>query len=148
MIRVGRCVYDRKGKRTDPSYDGFSPIVVLTRSLSKWGVLGPYELRDNKGRIMENIYQTKCYEKVPKSVQRYSRYDSTVIWDHPAEIHAVKDENGDWDPTDKYWEWRKKLAENEYAVRYPVGFHYRHNCLFAIGEKEDENGKVTYFGPL
>lgn len=54
MIRVGRCIYDRNGKRTDPSFEGFTPIVCLTAS-SAYGELGPYCLKDEYGRIMENI---------------------------------------------------------------------------------------------
>jgi hypothetical protein len=56
QIRVGRCIYDRAGKRTDPSFDGFTPILVLTKS-SAYGALGPYVLKNKKGQIMEDIYQ-------------------------------------------------------------------------------------------
>jgi len=43
---------------------------------------------------------------------------------------------------DKIWKWRKNLEYNKYPVRYPVGFHHRRNCLFAI--KELPNGKYKY----
>lgn len=74
MIRIGRCIYDSQGNRTDPSYPDFTPIVVLMKSHSQWGVLGPYNLTDANGRIMESVYQfSKVYKKVPVTTQYYSR---------------------------------------------------------------------------
>lgn len=141
MIRVGRRKYDNSG-HTDPSFPGFSKIICLTKS-SPYGDLGPYVLRDEKGNIVENVYQaSKVYGKVPKTRATYSRYDSTVIWNHPAEVHAISHDN-EWILTAEYWNWRRKLESCEYPVRYPVGRLYRKNCLFSIKE---ENGK--YFGPL
>lgn len=55
MIRVGRCKYSG-GKRIDPNYEGFTPIVVMMKSHSRWSSLSPYELRDERGRIHENIF--------------------------------------------------------------------------------------------
>lgn len=55
MIRVGRRKYGKKGLYTDPTYPGFTPIIVLMKGHSEWGKLGPYELRYDGGRIMENI---------------------------------------------------------------------------------------------
>ncbi len=47
MIRVGRCKYNRSGQRTDPSYPGFTSILVLMNGHGEWGVLGPYQLKDD-----------------------------------------------------------------------------------------------------
>lgn len=136
-IRVGRRIYTQNGF-IDPSYENFTPILVLTKS-SAYGSLSPYELYDEKGRIMENIYQfNKVYENVPYSKQTYSKYDNTVIWEHPSELHAIKSENGDfYDLTDKYFIWRQKGMYNKYAVRYPVGYNHRGKCLFSLGENTD-----------
>jgi hypothetical protein len=138
MIRIGRRIYNNKtGSYKDPQFPNFKNILVLTKS-TKYGSLGPYVLKDEKGRIMENIYQKcKVYEKVPKTVQRYSRYDNTIIWNHPYEIHV--DEKGNLTP--EYWNWRKKLSRCEYHIRYPVGFNYRSNCLYALKRiSKQENG--------
>lgn len=145
VVRVGRCVYDRSGKRTDPSLPNFESIVVLTKS-SAYGSLGPYELRESDGTIMENRWQSsKLYPDVPASRQTYSRYDQTVIWNHPAETHAVwKDDPnggiGEWQILPAYLKWRKKLQTNKYAVRYPVGYDHRSKCICVMAE--DDDGKI------
>lgn len=131
-IRIGRRIYSRNGTFTDPKLPvDFPPhenIHVLTQC-SAYGSLGPYVLTDDKGRIMENIYQSKkVYQRVPASLQRYSRWDKKVIWDHPAETHV--DEKSQLTP--EYWSWRKKLSRHDYAVRYPVGFYGRSKCLYAL----------------
>lgn len=75
-VRVGRIV-----KNKQPLFEGFIPIVVMTKS-SKYGEIGPYCLKNDKGQIMENYHQFhKIYEKVPKTVQHYSRWDRRVIWE-------------------------------------------------------------------
>ncbi len=134
-VRVGRCLYNN-GKRYDPTYPGFTPIVVLTKS-SKYGSLGPYVLKDSKGRIFENIWQAmKCYADVPTSQQTYSQYDHRVIWDHPSEQHVIETPDG-YQLLDAYYAWREKLMACPYPVRYPVGYSHRHKCLFALAEIPD-----------
>lgn len=128
MIRVGRI----QGN-VQPSFKGFEKVVVMMKS-SKYWELSPYYLKSDEGWIMENMWQfSKVYEKAPKSNQKYSRWDPTVIWDHPAETHVE-----DGELTDEYWAWRKKGFENDHAVRYPVGFHHRKNCLYAFVEDPSE----------
>lgn len=140
MIRIGRTKYDNQGNRTDPSFPDFKPIVVLMKGHNKWGVLGPYELKDEKGRIMENLYQySKIYEKVPATIQRYSRWDPKIIWQHPKETHIV---NGQIQPA--YWDWREKGMNNPFAVRYPVGFGNMHKCLYSIKDKDNPEEKLDY----
>ena len=141
MIRVGRCTY-KNGKRNDPKYDGFQSILVLMKSHSVWGELGPYILQDKEGCIMENIWQSsKCYETIPKTIQRYSRYNNRIIWDHPEEIHIIKNKL-----TSEYYNWREKLRSWKDAIRYPVGYHHRHKCLYSIDNINDiilRNGQVN-----
>jgi hypothetical protein len=138
QVRVGRVIYDNKGVRHDPVYPNFTNIVVLTKS-SKYGSISPYVLTDDKGRIMENIWQfSKVYKNVPKTVSRYSRWDDTVIWDYPAEKHV--DENDDLLP--EYWNWRRKGMNCKYPIRYPVGYKNRKNCLYCIMKKDGK--KLDY----
>ena len=71
---------------------------------TEYGDIGPYCLKDKEGRIMENIWQcAKVCPKVPHSLQRYSRYNKRVIWDHQAEVHI----GDDGEPNELYWKWRE-----------------------------------------
>ena len=131
MIRVGRCVFVN-GKEVDPSYPGFEPIVVMTKS-SKYGAIGPYCLKDDKGRNMENIWQFhKVYETVPPSIQKYSKYDQRVIWNHPGETHVIFNDDNTWSLTPEYFRWREKGMNAPDPIRYPVGYNWRHKCLFSL----------------
>ena len=133
QIRIGRCIYSKGGQRTNPSYPGFTNIVVLSKS-TEYGSLSPFLLKDEKGRLLENVYQfQKVYEKVPATTQRYSRWDPTVIWSNPAETHAIFS-NGIWNLLPAYFEWRQRGMNNPYPIRYPVGYYHRHKCLFALKE--------------
>lgn len=139
-VRVGTRLYNN-GKHYDPQYPNFTPIVVLTKS-SKYGSLGPYVLKDSKGRIFENLHQAmKVYADVPATQQTYSQYDRRIIWDHPAEQHVVETQDG-YQLLDAYYAWREKLMVCSYPVRYPVGYHHRHKCLFALAEIPD--GDIDY----
>jgi len=140
MIRVGRCLYGPFGNQTYPKFDGFEQIVVIMKSHSKYNSLSPFYLKDEEERIMENIWQSgKIFKAVPKISVPYSRYDTKVIWSHPAETHV--NSRGEIQPA--YWIYREKLMNNEYAVRYPVGYKNRSKCLYAIPEY-DHTKKLPY----
>jgi hypothetical protein len=131
MIRVGRIT----GSGDHLTYPDFKSIVVLMKN-PKYGDIGPYHLCNSDGQIMENIWQfSKVYKTVPRAVQLYSRYDNTVTWDHPSEVHV--DEHGNILPA--YFDWRNKGFNNQYYVRYPVGQQNMNKCLYALwnGEKLD-----------
>ena len=134
-IRVGRIKYE--GKNTIyPSFEGFTPIVVLTKT-SEYGELGPYVLKDENGVIMENHWQfRKLYPWVPTSKQPFSRFDPTIIWEHPQETHIT---NGE--PNKLYWAWREKGFKSEYAIRYPVnnGTH-KSKCICVLSDEGERLG--------
>jgi hypothetical protein len=137
MIRVGRCI-DQQLTKITPYYEDFENVMVMTKS-SKYGELGPYVLKNDKGQIMENIWQfQKIFEEVPHSVQYYSRWDRTVIWSHCAEKHIDSDGN----ILDTYYNWRKKGLNNKYPVRYPCGIKHRHKCIGAITDKMLEKDEI------
>lgn len=146
-IRVGRRIYDRGGKYVDPTFPGFTPIICLTKSTA-YGSLGPYELVNEDGVIMENWYQfSRIFASVPAAREYKSRYDRTVIWEHPAEEHVRVEEIRKEDGTVEklyhvqpaYLRWREKGMKSKHAIRYPVGFGNQKNCLFAFAEKD---GKI------
>lgn len=132
MIRVGRRIYNKDGSYTDPHFDGYKKILCLTQS-SAYGEISPYLLKDDKNRIMENLWQfSKVYEKVPATKAFYSRYNNKIIWQYPEEIHVVNN-----NLTDEYFNWREKGMNNEYAIRYPVGYRNKHNVLYSLAENND-----------
>ena len=134
MIRVGKIIY-KQGKKIIPSYTDFEIVEVMTKS-SKYGELSSYELRDDQNRIMENIWQgSKVYEKVRETVCTYSKYDPTVVWNYHEETHVDAEDT----LKDEYFVWRKKLQNNPYAVRYPVGFNYMKECICAFKDDEFDN---------
>lgn len=130
QVRVARtCKKD--GKIHYPSFEGFTPIICLTKS-SKYGMLSPYCLKDDENRIMENIWQfSKVYESVPVSRQIYSRYQPRVIWKWPEEIHVR-----DGKLTPEYYKWREAGMNACDPIRYPVGFEARHDCLGSLLDDE------------
>jgi hypothetical protein len=132
MIRVGRIIYEN-GKPIKPNYPNFEVIEVMLQYSSKWYDLSPYYLKDNDGRILENIWQgSKVYEFVPATTRTVSHYNKTIAWSHPYEKHI--DNNGKL--TNEYFEWRKKLQNNKYPIRYPVGFDHRKNCKYCISDND------------
>jgi hypothetical protein len=127
MIRVGRL----KRFESSPQYDNFTPIKVSSGN-SSFSSLSPFYLKNEKNQIMENLWQfSKVYEDVPKSKQVKSRWNSTIIWDHPMEHHVniMKDK---YIIKSKYFKWRKKGFNAKYAIRYPIGYKNRHKCLFSL----------------
>ena len=150
MIRVGTCRYENS-KRIDPEYPNFTPIVVLMSGHSKWGVLGPYNLKDQNNRSVENLWQfSKIYPKIKETTEYYSRWDRTMIWKQEKERHCRKltdteERDSRLDKTDcfsvegstyvlseKYKRWRKKGKNNKYAVRYPNSYRGRHDTLTSL----------------
>jgi len=144
-IRIGRILY-KAGKKIIPKYRdyGYTVIEVMTPS-TKYGALSPYVLKDTDGHIIENVWQfSKVYQSVCKSIQHYSRYDNTIIWNWPSQVHI--DQNGKL--TDDYYSWRKAGFENKYAVRYPVGMTNRHECLYSLKTvnaiTKDQSSRLDY----
>lgn len=134
MIRVGRVKFGNH-PTLYPTYPDFTSIVVLMSGHNEWGVLGPYDLVNEDGVIMENFWQfSKVYEKVPRSKQTFSRSNKTIVWDHFAEQHLI-----DGELTRAYFDWRSKGMQNGHAVRYPVGFHHRHECKYALAYEPDKS---------
>lgn len=139
MIRVGS-KKKVNGKWVMPSYPGFQTIEVMMKSHSKWWPLSPYYLKDSKKRIMENIWQfSKIYENLPESKQKNHYTDFNYIWEWKADCHIR-----DGKITNNYWKWRNKGMNAEKAIRYPVGFNYKHTVVGALIEKDNYEGTLKY----
>ena len=111
-IRVGK--YDWKRKK-EPTTPGFVNVLIHTT-----GDLSPYEMKDDKGVIMETYWQMhKIWPSVIAQKQFLSRFDrKNIRWEHPAEIHI--DSQGHITPA--YWAWRDKGFKNSRWIRYPNGY--------------------------
>lgn len=134
MIRVAKYY---PGKPV-PKTPGYRNVLIHLSDKNIGGDLSPYLLKDENGRLLENIWQfSKLYEKVDAQRTPKSRfYPDQIIWEHPEEVHLVNDE-----VQPAYWEWRKKGMENAYAVRYPNGYHGRHQCKFCLWPDSQEGAE-------
>lgn len=142
-LRVGRSKRVN-GRVIIPSYPGFTNIVVLTKQSSAYGELGPYHLKNEKGQLLESVWQaSKAYQHVPQVSIPYSSGNSQIVWQWPAEQHLDEDGN----PNDNYWKWRLALKNNPLPVRNPVGWKHLSTCAFALEKDEpisEDNPKLDY----
>lgn len=119
-----------------PYIPGYTTIPIITKSVGRWGYMGPYELKTKEGYIFENFWQfSKVYNYTPKvDIVNYGR----KVWSYPFTQFV--------DPKTKeltqgYFEWRSKGMTHNVPVRYPV---YRWNaskCIYAISERELQNSR-------
>jgi hypothetical protein len=137
--KIGRvCVAKYYPGKQQPAAkkEGFVTVLIHTSPGGLGGDLSPYVLRNEKGQLLENIWQfSKLYarvdaQRIPLSKQHHP---DKIIWEHPAEVHAL---NQGQEVTDAYWKWREKGMNNAYAVRYPNGFYGRTRCICSIWENE------------
>lgn len=127
----------RNGKWHHPYVEGYETIIVLTKSYSTWGKIGPYELKvKDTNIIFENYWQfCKVYKSTPNiNMVRYN----VPIWNAKETIFLTNNKvNND------YWEWRQKGFNHNIAVRYPVLKKNCHKCLYSIPEN-DKTKKLNY----
>lgn len=82
-------------------------------------------LKNEKGQIMENIWQScKVYKNINSHI--YKMYD-TLIWKHNTETHYENDTI-----TNAYYLWKDKLINNKYPVVYPCGYSNRYKFEFIL----------------
>lgn len=126
----------KNGKWHHPFLPNYETIIILTKSYSKWGLLGPYSLKIDDV-IFENYWQfSKFYKKTNDvTINQYGK----KIWSYP-ETQFIDDNDL---PNENYWKWRQTGFETQYAIRYPVSFKDRHKCLYAIPE-DDKTKKYNY----
>jgi len=128
-LRVGK--YDWR-TRIQPTTPGYTNILIHTT-----GQLTPFTLKTPQGYIMENVFQScKVLPSVP------AQNDIKHQWSHPAEVHVDAQGN----PTPEYWRWRQKVLSHRYPLRYPGGYHNRHNCLYSL-VPASHPGPDTITGP-
>lgn len=136
------------GKPVSAPPQGFVNALIHTSPDTLGGPLSPYLLKDEEGRILENIWQfQKFYSHVSKQRIPLGKYHKdTIVWEHPEEEHAFLDEKeGVLMPNDAYWAWREKGMRNPYAVRYPNGYEGRRKCICSI-VKVPQGGAISKLG--
>lgn len=159
-IRVGTCRFEGS-KRIDPTFPGFTKIVCLTAS-SPYGMLSPYCLTvrvkfnkdlfppssvEHQGKdeehdcLMENVYQfSKVYPQVPAARELKSRFDRTVIWEWPTQVHLAYSNNAPHERTvitQNYFQWRKAGMMAKEPIRYPPGKKNMNTCSFSLMQTDD-----------
>jgi len=129
--RVAVAKFDHVARRS-PHRDGFTPVLIHVSPKSPGGALSPFNLRDEFGHILENVWQ---FSKLYHDVKRQSlplRRAGLLLWEHPAEVHA----DADGMPNAAYWKWRRLGMRNKYAVRYPNGYAGRRDCICAVWSRD------------
>jgi hypothetical protein len=141
--------------KSEPETPGFRNVLIHVSSSGLGGTLSPFVLRNEKGQLLENVWQfSKLYPAVTQQRIPLSRFrKETIIWEHPAEVHVnqrspqvvdqrspqvVDQRSPAVEPTPAYWAWRKKGENNHYAVRYPNGFHGRTTCICSLWQAEPD----------
>lgn len=117
-------------------------VLSLTKS-TKYGELSPY-LMKRDGVLLENEWQfSKLYETVPEIKIREHRYsDNYWIW--PAQTHIDHRKSSKLLEciTPEYFEWRQAGFECEFPVRYPVGYHHRHQCIGCYFQPKNSKPRI------
>lgn len=128
-VRVGRIRGQHEPGHKYPVTDGYTNIIVTSHNQKGLGhSLSPYVVCDEKGRIMENLWQfAKIYPQVHEQTQ--------PEWSWPEEVH-IESEDKPVVPTEDYWLWRKSGMEHEKPVRYPNGFKGRAECVCVLWPKD------------
>lgn len=134
MIRVG--LYDYKSKRQAQT-PGYINLLVHVG-----GPFSPYTLKDEKGRIMEMLYQSqKVYPRVYPQDQKLHMYTDEKGWTHPGETHF---KDGLIYP--EYWAWREKGLNCPFAVRRMNGYKGHKECICSLRELRPEEDRKALEG--
>lgn len=118
------------GKPMPKAPPGYRNILIHTSAKRLGGALSPYLLCNEKGQLLENIWQfAKIYRRVRAQRASKSRFQpNEIIWEHPEEQHIGADRT----ILAAYWAWRRKGMNNPHAVRYPNGFKHRAECVACL----------------
>jgi hypothetical protein len=133
-IKVGKRTYRGNQITESPVPPGYKKIIVMIKddiTKNEFGGLSPYNIKDDKGVIIENKWQfSKVYKRVSAVKMPYSTRDPKIVWEHPAEIHI--DDVGNLTP--EYFEWRKKGFASDEPIRFPAGMspEARASCQYAL----------------
>lgn len=138
MIRIGRYTINNKQNKFIPFYKGFTTILIDYNS--EYKDLAPWNLKDNDGKYIENIWQfSKVYEEVHDIRQLLSQQNPEVIWEHGEETHIKNNKL-----TGEYYKWRAKGISHTNPVMNPNGILKNNKHKYII--MQQKNG--TFSEPL
>jgi hypothetical protein len=132
-IRVGRIKYP--DFKVSP-VSGYQTIYVMTnRFPGKFNALSPFYLKDEHGRIMENVWQfSRCFSPVAfKHIKDRGFKDSPLKTTREDKIVHLDSNNN---LTPDYFIWRQQGANFPSHIRYSNGFHDKHTAVSAYRELE------------
>jgi len=141
--------------QTPIDVDNFETINVLKWNNSKWKTLCPYYLKTdgneenfNKGNVLfENFYQgSKVYDILyPMEIyphKKSPRIKKYLRWEYKTENRGgdiiFKDNELNYE---LYLDWRNKLWNCKYPIRYPNGIENRGKVLFSLCINKDGTEK-------
>ena len=142
QVRVGRRIHHPHFQ--EPSYPGFTPIVVM-RNTHSYGKLSPYCIRVPvsgfpDGVIHENYWQfLKVYPQVPPRIVTLSEKDKTIAWTHEGCIQV--DDQGDVTP--EWDDWRIRGFSSENFIRFPNGSDPKDRAACLYAKTLNEDGTVS-----
>ncbi len=131
-IRVGSIKY--------PNYavtkiKGYEIIYVMTPNFpGDYNQLSPFAIKDEHGRIMENIWQfSRIFPKTFKTVKPRTFKDKSLKESTEDKISLIDEQNI---PTDDYMIWRRTGANYPKPIRYSNGLHDKKSAICAYKEKQ------------
>lgn len=135
------CVAKFVPNSNPPAMPGFTTIVIHTSAKPFGGSLSPYQLRDEWGCLLENIWQfAKVYPGVAgQRTAIHAMQPDNIVWEHKPEIHV----DGDGRILPDYWAWRQAGMRNPLAVRYPNGYDGRRSVLYSLWPKNRDKWRST-----
>jgi len=131
-IRVGRIKYP--DFKVTPVH-GFETIYVMTDSFpGEFNILSPFAIKDEYGRIMENVWQfSRVFPIAFKKVRPRGFKDKKMA---TSSEELVSHTTPDGQLTDDYMLWRKTGCNYPTHIRYSNGLHDKTTAMYAYKEKE------------
>jgi hypothetical protein len=112
--------------------EGYKKINVLSwhKKDTKYYELSPYHLKTDEGVLFENLWQFSKVYPSSEIIKVKPHYSSKAIWweyDKKEIMYDAKTEQ----VTQEYFDWQQSGFDCPNPIRYPVGRHNRHKCLFS-----------------
>ena len=90
LVAVAKYDYRTRKLPVMPDDRSWKKVLIHTSTKDFGGSLSPYVVRDEKRRLLENIWQfAKVYQEVSAQRTPVSQWrPNDIVWEHPAERHV------------------------------------------------------------